>query len=781
MTEKMLLIRGNLHRTKGQVIAEILLILLAAGMMNLWLMLSLDYRQNFDRVHKKLNGEHVTLCIAGAEEQMQRDIADILEKEKRTQEFSIDDAMYIPGGIEYNGGETTTSFVLLKKEDALNRSIGKIELVEESEYTEGVYLPMIYKTGEITVGKKVSLTIGSKKMTYQVCGFFNSVMTGSHNCGMCEILLTEKTYQELEEKGYAPQSTLVSVRIADKSESENFETMLNHKVSEKYPLLSTISNSYALVSQSRYISQMICSGVVSAMAFFVLMIVLVVIASNIRNDIQENMKNLGVWKGLGYQSRQLIGSFLLQFLGITVLAALVGIALSYSLFPGVNDMMVSQTGIPYEVHFLPIPLLITLTVLWGTVAVTVWFSCGRIRKITPIDALRQGVQTHNFKRNYVPLDQTRLPLHAALSMKTTLTERKHNVTVWITMWMVSLIMVFSGLMLENVIVDMTPFMELVVGESTDSCININTEAEETFLREMEKDDRVEKVYLYHSQTVEHIGGAELVAIFSDDFSKVNNQKVVIEGRFPEFENEAAVAVKYARENGWNIGDEIRLGEGKKEENYIISGFTQISNNLGRDCILTREGYERLSKPGNLSYYLNLSEDVEIDEFNQEISRRFAEDVNRTLNVLEVVNGTSAVYISLMEVIVAAILLLSVLIILFVLYLLARTILNKKKKEYGVLKALGFTTAQLIFQTALSFMPTVILSTVTGLIVSSWVINPLTAVFLRNIGIVKCTFYVPVGFTAAAGIWVIVFAFAAACLLSWRIKKTVPRVLLANEL
>lgn len=781
MAEKIILIRGNLHRTKGQAAAEILLILLAAGMMNLWLMLSLDYRQNFDRVHERLNGEDVTLCVAGAEEQMREDMAGMLEKEKRTQEFSIEDAMYIPGGMEYNGGEINTSFILLNKEEALNRSIGKIELVEDSEYTDGVYLPMIYKTGEIAAGEKVRLTIGSREMTYRVCGFFNSVMAGSHNCGMCGILLTEKPYQELKEKGYAPPSTLVSVRITDKSESENFEMMLNHKVSEKYPLLSVISNSYALVSQSRYISQMICSGVVSAMAFFVLMIVLVVIASNIRNDIQENMRNLGVWKGLGYQSRQLMGAFLLQFLGIAFFAALAGAVLSYGLFPGVNTMMVSQTGIPYEIHFLPIPLLITLTVLCGTVAVTVWISSGRIRKITPIDALRQGVQTHNFKRSHVPLDQTRLSLHAALSLKTTLTEMKHNAAVCITMWMVSLIIVFSGLMLENVIVDMTPFMELVVGESADSCINISPEAEETFLKEMERDGRVENVYLYHSQTVEHIGGAELLATFSDDFSKANNQKVIIEGRFPEFENEAAVAVKYARENGWKIGDEIRLGEGEKEENYIISGFTQISNNLGKDCLLTRAGYERLKKPENLSYYLNLSEDTEIDDFNQEISRRFAGDVNRTLNVLETINGTSAVYILLMKVIVAAILLLSVLIIVFVLYLLVRTILNKKKKEYGILKALGFTTQQLIFQTALSFMPVVVPSIATGLLVSSFVINPLTAVFLRNLGIVTCTFYVPVGFTIAAGICVVLFAFGAACLLSWRIKKMTPRELLANEL
>ena len=147
--------------------------------------------------------------------------------------------------------------------------------------------------------------------------------------------------------------------------------MLNHKIAEKYPNIPTTSNSYALVSQSRYISQMICSGVISAMACFVLLIILVVVASNIINYIQENMGNLGVWKAAGYQSRQLMGMLQLQFVSIAVVAAVVGMALSYAVFPGVNNMMVSQTGIPYKVHMQPELFLITLAVLCSAVAVTV--------------------------------------------------------------------------------------------------------------------------------------------------------------------------------------------------------------------------------------------------------------------------------------------------------------------------------------------------------------------------------------------------------------------------
>ena len=87
---------------------------------------------------------------------------------------------------------------------------------------------------------------------------------------------------------------------------------------------------------------------------------------------------------------------------------------------------------------------------------------------------------------------------------------------------------------------------------------------------------------------------------------------------------------------------------------------------------------------------------------------------------------------------------------------------------------------LVLQTAAGFMPTVILSVAAGLCLCSWIINPLTAVFLSGIGIVKCTFTVPAGLIAASGVGLAAFTFGTACLLSLRIRKIVPVNLLAGE-
>ena len=781
MRRSLLIARANLRRSKAQTAAILVLLLAASAMLNLWLILAMDYKSNFDRCHDRLNAGHVTLVVNGEANELRDYVREMIEEDEDTTEYYMDDALSMVGSFPYNEGEVNTEFVILEKEAALKRPIGKLEIVEEGAYTSGVYLPMIYGVGGgYSVGDRIHMTIGSSEVSYTVCGFLNSAMAGSHNCSMSALLLTEDLYQELEEKGYAPGALLASVRIRDRAQSEDYEAALKNAVSSRYPDIRMLSNSYTLVSSSRYISQMICAGIVSAMAFLVLLIALVVISSNVIHYIQENMKNLGALKAIGYKSGQIVLALLMQFVGITLITAFAGIGLSYVLFPAVNDMMISQTGIPYEVRFLILPFVITAVTAGGVVALAVWLAARRIKKIEPITALRQGVQTHNFRRNHVPLADTRAPLSMALALKTALSGVKQNVTVCITMLVLSLIVVFTGVMAENMIVDMEPFIQLIVGETADSCISVRIEAEDDILQWMREQECVEKVYLYHSEEVRHKGGIALMATMSDDFSDVNNQNVCIEGRFPRYENETAIAVKYAGEKGLKVGDEITLTAEGKEAEYIISGFTQTSNNLGKDCLLTRAGYEQMGEFQNADYYINLTEGTDIDAFNEKVSSRFGEQINTSVNVLAVVEGSSAVYVSLMTIIDAAILVLSGIVVAFVLYLLVRTMLTSRKRDYGVLKALGFTTGQLILQTALCFMPAVIISTLIGIMVSAVVINPLMALFLKEIGIVKCTFAVPAGFITAAGFGLILFIFGIACLLSLGIKKITPRALLAGE-
>ena len=149
MRKSFLLARSNLRKAKGQTAAIIVLIFLGALMLNLWLMLSMDYKQNFDRCHDRLNAEHVTFAIDGDSSEIQDFVKDTIEDDERTAEYFLDTVMHMVGIFEYNGGEMNSELIFMEKEAALSRPVGKIEIIEDSNYTSGVYMPNLYKSEDI--------------------------------------------------------------------------------------------------------------------------------------------------------------------------------------------------------------------------------------------------------------------------------------------------------------------------------------------------------------------------------------------------------------------------------------------------------------------------------------------------------------------------------------------------------------------------------------------------------------------------------------------------------
>lgn len=783
MYRNILLARANIRKAKGQTTAIIVIVLLSSLMMNLWLMLSMDYRKNFDRCHDRLNDGHVNIAAYVTGDDFKNFISDTLDDRSDITSYTASDAFCAPFSYEYNGGEISQLAVILEKEDALSRNVGKFEITEDSNIKSGIYLPMLYGTGDnYSVGDTIKVTFLGEEFEYTVCGFFNSAMIGSHNCNMMSLLLTEDKFEEFSKETAALKSLYVSARVNDVSKSEEIATELKDAAATEFPNVVVTSNDYQMITTSRYISQMICAGILSAMAFLVLLIGVVVIASNIANYIQENMQNLGALKAVGYTSGQIISALLVQFAGISAIAAVVGTAFSYCVFPGINEMMIAQTGIPYAVKFQPLPILFTVIFITGIVSAAVYFSAKKIKRIEPITAMRQGISTHNFKKNHVQLEKTSLPINVALAMKTMFGGLKQNVTICVTMLVISLILVFSVTSARNTIVDIQPMIEMIAGEFADSAINVNLNREEELISVLENDSRVEKFYLFtnNNMEIQHVGGTTLYVSVTNDCSKMNNQSMAVEGRYPKYENEFAVAAKYAKDNDIKVGDEISLKVGNTTEKYIVSGFTQNTNSLGKDCIMTREGYNKIASLPNVTYYIDLLEGNDVDDFNSELSDRFGSDVNALQNIYSILESTGGVYVLLMTFLVIAIIIISCVVIIFVMYLLVRTMLNSKKRDYGILKALGFTTGQLVLQTAMSFMPSIIISAIVGIAVSMKIINPLLAVFLSGIGVVKGTWIVPVGLTVIAGIVLVLFAFGAACLMSLRVKRIAPRELLMGE-
>lgn len=782
----MLLAGANLRREKGQTAVFLILLTLGAMVLNLWLMLATDYHSNFDRWHKKLHAEHVLLMVTGTEQETGSSIREILDARTDVTEYELEEGVVVAAAIPYNGGMVSNPMIVLPAEQAKARRIGQVDITSEADNAAGgLYYPMLYESDELPLGRSVEIELDGRTQSLPVAGFINSIMAGSHNCGIILLLAGEDLYPQLA-AGSAP-GVLVSVRIDEPERSEGVRGELVQSLQDLAPDLSVQAADYIRNRQSRYVLQSITTAILSAAACFELIVVLTVATSNVATHVQQSMSELGILKGLGYTGSDLTATLVAQYALLSLPASLLGAALAYAGFPVLSDLMTAQTGIPYTVHFLPGPFFASVLTGTGTVGAAVWLAARRIRSVEPITALRSGVETHSFKRNPVPLGKSHLPINAALGLKNCAASPRRNVTICVTMGALTLLIVFAVIMVANILLDHDPILDLIGLERADVMIDIRPEAEDDLIRHLEADSRTERFYLYSQDTnLAEPGGPGLWSIVIDDGSDLQNQTIVYSGRLPIYDNEVAVGAKHAAARGLGIGDMIEFGAGDEPVPYLITGLTQGTNYLGDEAFFTRAGYARLGPLSHLSYYVDLreaadSEDAaQADAFLDDALRELGPAANTGSNLLSLFGGALSVYLSATELIIWVLAALTVILTVLVMVLLTRTALNARQRDYGILKAVGYTTGNLVGQTVLSFLPVLLLSEAAGLAVWSLTGNAIVSLFMRSLGNMRCNFTIPVGAIAAAGVVLLLFALAVVALMSVRIRTIDPVKLMADD-
>lgn len=110
------------------------------------------------------------------------------------------------------------------------------------------------------------------------------------------------------------------------------------------------------------------------------------------------------------------------------------------------------------------------------------------------------------------------------------------------------------------------------------------------------------------------------------------------------------------------------------------------------------------------------------------------------------------------------------IVAIVLYMIIKTVITRKKVDFGILKAVGYTTKQLKYQMALSLAPVVFIGATLGGVFSFIFMNELIGILFQVIGIMKLAFVVPLILVLGVVIVIVVIAFLLAVALSGRIRK-----------
>jgi len=781
MNKTSLLTKSNLRKNRGTSVGLFLLMVIATCLIGVSLLIFLDCYPSVSKEAVRLKGGDGYISITGNLEGFTDEKIDELIKDDTDSHYTYRNLKLTNHPVKFGNGEVVIS-IDISDDSAFTRPMNTFEVIKEdtSINEDYIYLPYQFNTsGGFETGDTFELTDSGKTYSYKVRGFLNVVYGGCNNTALFAVVVDNGSYKKIWDDTHAEYENInVIYDLKDGVKNGKFRINTLNDMLKVNP--GAVIEGYdidGVISNRTFIGLIIAVSFLVATSLIIAAVAMM-LANSISNYIRENMKTLGALKAIGYTGKDIKFSLVIWFFIIAAIASVIGIVVAYMVMPLFASIIIGQMGVPYSVMFNPLATLIPIAfVILFTLAVTV-ICANKVSKIQPIVALREGVESHNFKKNHVALDKTSLGLNTSLAMKTFFGNMKQNVITFIVLGFMIFCCVISLLLYENF--SRKPKLDILATEICAGVVASDYETREDVLDYLEKRTDITNIREIINMNVYYNDEESLFCYIVKDLSKFKNTNLCYKGRLPTYDNEIAVSGSLAKAYGYEIGDEIKIDYGDNSYNYLITGFIQTTNNGGREAIFSYKAADHIMDidtiPGWYWFDLtNESDDVDknIEEVNriiEECEDKYGSHIISTMNFFKMIGGAMTTFqgISVMMLIVMCSI--SVVVIALILYLLIKSLVYHKRKDYGIYKALGYTSGSLMLQTALSFMPAVIASSIVFSIVSYNLANPYISLFMRSFGLMKCDFEIPVPGVIAIGAGFTVVSFFLALMQTRRIRK-----------
>lgn len=776
--------KNNRKKKKGDTIVLLFLMALAALLLYVSISVLTGTKKVVDEAYEAMHTpDWFYMTNIDCEERLTALVADLEEVE----EFEAGDSLYVIGGkyrkdLETEADEYGFLFGTIEEE----RAIGKIPVVENPSY-DAILLPYYLKCSEgYEIGDFIYLQFYEKEYRFCVAGFVNDPLFANplnisvYSCYITDACMKDILEEEPALAGYKQRQ--YRARLREGSDSWKFDEKVSAILTKEIPELVDGMNlglNWTAMRHGVSIMSDIGMGIILLFSVLLLVVAVIIIRFSVQNFVELNLKNIGILKASGYTSGQLRAALLLEMAVLALFGSILG--LLAGVFGGrfIGSLEGMMLGLHWKFVFAPQAAGISLLVVLGTVCLTALLAGRVYGKVTVLDALRGGVHTHNFKKNYFPLHACRMPQSLALAGKNILGEKRKNLSVLCIVAMQAFVTIIGIALYQNFAASQEKLMQMSGTEVGDVYVT-GKNLDEAGGR-MEDWEEIEKVLYYNNCSIRLYSGDEQISLTCDMHREPQalNNEMLIEGRLPVYDNEIVLTTIVGERLSVGVGDVIYVEGGGGRMDYIISGLDQKFNNAGIKAMMTWEGAERLNgETAAVVLYVYLKEGVSFADIQEKLAEEFPDlDVSEGAKLVEQSLATIRFAMRLICLIFVAI---TIVVVVMVELLLVKSKITKERKNYGIDKALGYTTAQLIGHTLLVNMPVIFAGAVLGIVLGRGIVNPLVSTFLSGFGIKKCEMIIaPVWFwITVAGI--VAVAAVSCCISAAKIRRIEPVQMLSED-
>lgn len=598
---------------------------------------------------------------------------------------------------------------------------------------------------DIQVGDSVTFR-GNTNMTLRVSALYNSSVIPSGMMGIFPMYVNLDTLSQMNEE----VASYITVFYQD-----GIKTLSKDAVSDEF-----MSNLYYSLDRDGVImtystASTLFGGIGSMAALIVFVVSIILIRFLLRSTLMKEFRSIGIYKSLGYTSKQIIRFYLNCYSFVGVIAVPLGIVLGIPLASLLGTITNQYLGGYHITYVTLLTGIATFLVLMIILIANVYRTLQRIPSITPVKALTIGQTSTKakLKRSLIP------HAHSPFSMAINQIAKKKGMSLMVVLVLTVsfyLTLLFSSI--NYTCSQLSSHTDIWFGLPKNDCI-ASYDVDDTLRTYLSNSPYVKKVaygdfsvrsLTYKSnETGEDLSTYPIFAYESFDSSCADFN--YMEGRPPVNPLEIAITKDLIPLIGGSVGDYVNLTIGNYTGDFLITGIASSLMQGGYNMHIQASDLDRCG----LSYSLDVSvvqlvNDTCFDEFQQVTAKQFP-----NLQFNRIMPGLQSAILSIESLSKP---LTTTLVIVFILFSLLNIInlmmMNNldQRKQYGILKSLGFTNryicAQNLFRIGLLSTIAAIFAQVIDLVVSK-------KLFISLVGLNALTCPLPLRLGVTVGIIVLI--------------------------
>ncbi|MBQ8134380.1 MAG: ABC transporter permease [Clostridia bacterium] len=647
--------------------------------------------------------------VATTGTQAGKDVEKNLDGSNAVKSYKSENIFYLSeNAIEYNGKVLDNQATgILNSVDDISIKIFDENKNELTKVKDGeVYMKSSFmQNNHITEGSKIKIRSGRYTGEFTVKGIFLDVLFGSDMMGTPRFIISRNDFNKYVENNTDPaydmvKGNILNIETDDTAAVENLVSDVNGVA---------FTGSRATIKLS-YIMDMVIAGVFLVVSICLIIIALVLLKFTIGFTVSEEYREIGVMKAIGIKNSKIRTLYMVKYIAMAIVGAVIGF---FCGIPFGNMMMAQSTrnfitggGDNYLLNIVCSAAVVLI------IAFFCWLSTNKVKKFTPVDAIRNGESGKRYKKKGIlSLSKSKQKPIFFMALNDILSGFRHFAVMTVT-FIVGILMITIIL---NTISTLQSSKLLAWFSMADCDITLEDKAStdkytrtdgqtirSDYLKEMEttlKENGMpaqcfaEGLFKLSVQS----DSAKTVALVFHGIGSTADQYSYIEGTAPERTNEVALSYLTAEKLDVNIGDTITIKTNDENEKFIVTALYQCMNDMGEGARLSEKMEMDYSKAlGYFSYQVRFTDNPSASEIQSrydKIAELYPDYTIRTAGeyVDYSVGGIAGYMGDTKNFIIMIVMIINILVVV----LMEKSFLTKERSEIALLKAIGFKNRSII--------------------------------------------------------------------------------------